>query len=89
VTPDAQEPSGEQTELRPTRRTPTVAWQRAASTDRSSIIQQISATNKHTAQLLEHNRRRREELSSLYLASENIRLRARRIVALARVATAC
>src|SRR5262245_16307657 len=70
VTPDAQEPSGEQAELRPTRPTPTVAWQRAASTDRSSIVQQMSATNRHTAQLLEHNRRLREELSSLYLAAK-------------------
>ena len=88
ATLDAQEPSGEQAELRPTRPTPTVAWQRAASTDRSSIVQQMSATNRHTAQLLEHNRRLREELSSLYLASENIRLRAGRIVARARLATA-
>jgi hypothetical protein len=48
----------------------------------------MSATNRHTVQLLEHNRRLREELSSLYLDSENIRLRAGRIVARARLATA-
>jgi hypothetical protein len=40
---------------------------------------------QRTAQLMEDNRRLREELSSLYLASEKIRLRARRTMVLAQL----
>lgn len=55
----------------------------AASRTRTELLQQIWAIRQRTAQLMDDNRRLREELSSLYLLSENMRLLASRAVALA------
>lgn len=60
-----------------------LARQSAGPRIRRALVQQIWAIRQHTAQLMADNRRLREELSSLYLASENIRLHARRTLALA------
>jgi hypothetical protein len=59
--------------------------QGVAARTRQALVQQIWAIRQHTAQLMADNRRLREELSSLYLASENIRLHARRTVTLAQL----
>jgi hypothetical protein len=61
----------------------TAARGRAASRTRSELLQQIWTIRQRTAQLMNENRRLREELSSLHLASENIRLHASRTMALA------
>jgi hypothetical protein len=70
VTADGQEPDVEERRIRP---------------NPAARLAQQSAVRQHTAQLMADNRRLREELSSLYLASENIRLHARRTLALAQL----
>jgi hypothetical protein len=62
-----------------------LARQGAAPKTRRALVQQIWMIRQRTAQLMEDNRRLREELSSLYLASEKIRLRARRTMVLAQL----
>jgi len=49
------------------------------------LVQEISAVRKRTEQLLQHNQQLRQELSSVCLASESIRVRAGRLVLLARL----
>jgi hypothetical protein len=51
------------------------------------LVQQISAVRKRTEQLLQHNQQLRAELSSVCLASASIRVRASRLVSLARCAS--
>jgi hypothetical protein len=50
----------------------------------AALVQQRTAVRERTAQLLERNRELRGEFSSLYLVSENIRVRASRLVSRAR-----
>jgi hypothetical protein len=82
VTADGQELDERRIRPNPAAR---LAQQSAGPTTRRALVQQIWAIRQHTAQLMADNRRLREELSSLYLASENIRLHARRTLALAQL----
>ena len=74
------------TQLNQDRPTASVAArQGAASRGRfAALVQQRTAVRERTAQLLERNRELRGEFSSLYLVSENIRVRASRLVSRAR-----
>jgi hypothetical protein len=87
VAPDGQELHAEEPGLGPVRPATTVAArQGAASRGRlADFIRQISARRQRTTQLLEDNRLLRHELSSLCLVSEGIRVRASRLVSLARL----
>jgi len=61
------------------------ARQGAASGGRfAALVQQRTAVRERAAQLLERNRELRGEFSSLYLVSENIRVRASRLVSRSR-----
>jgi Domain of unknown function (DUF6894) len=84
VTAEGQELDVEERRIRPNS---AAEFARQAPTPRTrrALAQQIWAIRQHTAQLMEDNRRLREELSSLYLASENTRLHARRTMALAQL----
>jgi hypothetical protein len=84
VTADGQEPAVEERRIRPNPAA-SLAQQGAAPRTRRALVQQIWMIRQRTAQLMEENRRLREELSSLYLASENIRLHATRTMALAQL----
>src|SRR5262249_58807390 len=53
----------------------------------AALVQQMSAVRKRTEQLLQRNQQLRQELSSLCLASASIRVRASRVVSLARLAS--
>ena len=52
----------------------------------AALVLQMSAVRKQTQRLLQRNLQLRDELSSLRLASESIRVRTRRLVSLARLA---
>jgi Domain of unknown function (DUF6894) len=82
VTADGQELEAEERRIRPD---PAAARRGAALRTRGALAREIKAIRQRTAQLMEDNRRLREELSSLYLASEKIRLRARRTMVLAQL----
>jgi hypothetical protein len=84
VTADGQEPDVEDRRIRPDPAA-TAARRGAALRTRGPLAQQIRAIRQRTAQLMDDNRRLREELSSLHLASENIRFHARRTLALAQL----
>jgi hypothetical protein len=85
VTPDGHQTEAEPSEEKPTRPATTVA---ARGGRRSAmLVQQISAVRKRTEQLLQHNQQLRAELSSVCLASASIRVRASRLVSLARCAS--
>src|SRR5262249_26256791 len=58
----------------------------AQGTQTADIVREISARQEHAAQLIERSRRLQHELSSLYVASKNLRARARDLVAYARQA---
>jgi hypothetical protein len=51
------------------------------------LVQQMAAVRKRTEQLLQRNQQLRLELSSVCLASANIRVRTSRVVSLARLAS--
>ena len=85
VTPDGHQTEAEPSEEKPTRPATTVA---ARGGRRSAmLVQQISAVRKRTEQLLQRNQQLRAELSSVCLASASIRVRASRLVSLARCAS--
>jgi hypothetical protein len=84
VTAEGRELEAEERRIRPNPAVGLVG-QGVAARSRQVLVQQIGAIRQHTAQLMEDNRRLRAELSSLYLASENIRLHARRTLALAQL----
>jgi hypothetical protein len=84
VTADGQEPDVEDRRIRPDPAA-TAARRGAALRTRGPLAQQIRAIRQRTAQLMDDNRRLREELSSLHLASENIRFHAHRTLALAQL----
>ena len=54
----------------------------------AEVIRQMAARREMTVHLLKRNERLRRELSSICLASEGIRIRANRVVSLARAAAA-
>ena len=85
VTPNGRQAEAEPSEEKPARPATTVA---ARGGRRSAmLVQQISAVRKRTEQLLQHNQQLRAELSSVCLASASIRVRASRLVSLARCAS--
>jgi hypothetical protein len=88
VTPDTSASRTGEVELGTIRPAATAAVRQGiASTSRSAVlVQQISVVRKRTAQLLEDNRQLQHQLSSVCLASASIRVRASRVVSLARLA---
>jgi len=83
VTPDG--PEAERSEAEPARPARTVATRQGRRS--AALVQQMSAVRKRTEQLLQRNQQLRQELSSLCLASASIRVRASRVVSLARLAS--
>jgi hypothetical protein len=65
---------------------PTVAPLTGSGT--AELVRQMAARREQTVHLLKHNERLRRELSSICRASEGIRIRANRLVSLARAAGA-
>ena len=53
----------------------------------AALVQQMAVVRKHTEELLQRNQQLRQELSSLCVASASIRVRASRVVSLARLAS--
>src|SRR5262245_29077368 len=84
VTSDGQQPQAESSEMKPTRPAGTVATRQGPRS--APLVQQMSAVRKQTEQLLQRNQQLRHELSVVCLASESIRVRASRLVSLARLA---
>src|SRR5262249_29418200 len=85
VTPNGRQAEAEPSEEKPARPATTVA---ARGGRRSAmLVQQMAPVRKHTEQLIQQNQRLRQELSSLCLASASIRVRASRVVSLARLAS--
>jgi hypothetical protein len=85
VTPDGHQTEAEPSEEKPTRPAVTVATRQGRRS--AALVQQMSAVRKRTEQLLQRNQQLRQELSSLCLASASIRVRASRVVSLARHAS--
>jgi hypothetical protein len=85
VTPDGRQAEAEPPEQKPTRPGVTVATRQGRRS--AALVQQMSAVRKRTEQLLQRNQQLRQELSSLCLASASIRVRASRVVSLARLAS--
>jgi hypothetical protein len=84
VTANGQQLEAELSEAKPTQPAATIATRQGRRS--SMLVQQMSAVREHTQQLLQRNQQLRQELSSLCLASASIRVRASRVVSLARVA---
>ena len=84
VTSDGQRPQAESSGMKPIQRTATVATRQGRRS--AALVQQMSAVRKHTEQLPQRNQQLRQELSSVRLASANIRVRASRLVSLPRLA---
>jgi len=82
VTSDGQQPQAESSEMKPARPAGTVATRQGRRS--APLVQQMSAVRKQTEQLLQRNQQLRHELSVVCLASESIRVRASRLVSLAR-----
>jgi len=82
---NAQELDGEERQVRPIPATTAALQGDPLLRTRAALTHQIWVLRKRTAELMEDHRRLREELSSLYNASENIRRHVRRTVARARV----
>src|SRR5262249_27907734 len=71
-------------EMKPVRAAGTVATRQGRRS--AALVQQMSAVRKQTERLLQRNQQLRHELSTVCLASESMRVRANRLVALARLA---
>jgi hypothetical protein len=84
VSADGQAPQAEEPWIRPDPAA-TAARGGAASRTRGELLQQIGVIRQRTAQLMDDNRRLREELSSLFLLSKNIQLHASRTMAMAQL----
>jgi hypothetical protein len=84
VSADRQALQAEEFRIRPDPAA-TAARRGAALRIRGELLQQIGAIRQRTAQLMDDNRRLREELSSLYLLSKNIQLHASRTMAMAQL----
>src|SRR5215510_402022 len=81
-------PNGRQAEAEPSEETrPAVTVATRQGRRSAALVQQMSAVRKRTEQLLQRNQQLRQELSSLCLASASIRVRASRVVSLARLAS--
>jgi hypothetical protein len=86
VTSDGQQPQAESSEMKPVLLAATVATRQGRRS--AALVQQMSAVRKQTEQLLQRNQQLRHELSTLCLVGESIRVRASRLVSLARLAGA-
>jgi len=84
VTAAGQQLHAELSEMKPVRAAGTVATRQGRRS--AALVQQMSAVRKQTERLLQRNQQLRHELSTVCLASESIRVRANRLVALARLA---
>jgi len=84
VTAEGQHLQAELSEIKPVRPVETVATRQGRRS--AALVRQMSAVRKRTEQLLQRNQQLRHELSTVCLASESIRVRARRLVSLARLA---
>jgi len=84
VPADGQQLHAELSEAKPIRPATTVATRQGRRS--AALIQQMSAVRKQTEQLLQRNQQLRHELSTVCLVSESIRVRASRLVSLARLA---
>jgi hypothetical protein len=85
ITPNGPQLHAELSEAKPTQPAATVATRQGRRS--AMLVQQMAAVRKHTEQLLQRNQQLRLELSSVCLASANIRVRASRVVSLARLAS--
>src|SRR5262252_1442295 len=85
VTPNGLQLHAELSEAKPTQPAATVATRQGRRS--AMLVQQMAAVRKRTEQLLQRNQQLRLELSSVCLASANIRVRASRVVSLARLAS--
>jgi len=85
VAPNGLQAQAERSEEEPARPAATVATRQGRRS--AALVQQMSAVRKRTEQLLQRNQQLRQELSSLCLASASIRVRASRVVSLARLAS--
>jgi hypothetical protein len=85
VTPETRPRRVEQDDVQPLWPTP-VTPSSATGARTAEIVRQMAACQQMRVQLLKDNRRLRRELSAICLASEGVRLRANRLVSLARAA---
>jgi hypothetical protein len=85
VSPQTNTRRAEEPESKPLWPTPVAPLSHSGSAE---IVRQIAARREIMVQLLKYNEQLRRELSSICLASEGIRLRANRLVSLARAAGA-
>ena len=85
VTSEGQQLHAELSEGKPIGPAGTVATRQGRRS--AMLIQQMVAVRKRTEQLLQRNQQLRQELSSLCLASASIRVRASRVLSLARHAS--
>jgi hypothetical protein len=83
VTPDGRQSEAEPSKEESTSFAATVATRQGRRS--AALVQQMAAMRRHTEQLLQRNQQLRQELSSLCLASASIRVRASRVVSLARL----
>jgi hypothetical protein len=85
VSPDGDRLRPEAPELEPVPSVATASWSREAASGRTTeLVRQIEASRERTAQLLRDNQQLRRELLSVCLASEGMRVRTDRLVAIAR-----
>jgi len=82
-------PDGRQAEAGPSEEpTPSVAMVATRQGRRSAmLVQKMLVVRQHTEQLLQRNQQLRHELSLVCLVSESVRVRARRVVSLARLSS--
>src|SRR5262245_14670253 len=85
VTPAGRQAEPEPSEGKPVRPAQTVATRQGRRS--AVLVQQMAARRKQTQQLLQLNHQLRRELASVCLASESMRVRASRVVSLARLAS--
>src|SRR5215469_2027923 len=85
VTPDGRQSEAEPSKEESTSFAATVATRQGRRS--AALVQQMAAVRRHTEQLLQRNQQLRQELSSLCVASASIRVRASRVVSLARLAS--
>ena len=83
VSADGQQLHVEASEVKPIPAAGTVATRQGRRS--AALVEQMSAVRKHTEQLLQRNQQLRHELLSVCLVSESIRIRASRLVSLARL----
>jgi hypothetical protein len=84
VTPDRHAPDAEKPNLRPAQPGTALPEYAAPNTRTAEIVRQMAERRDQMAQLLKKNHQLRQDLSSLRLATEELRDRTNRLVALAR-----